>query len=69
MDNTPLEFAPFISPEPSQFDYNPTMYDSLLSPTKFEWDMANMWIPSFEPDQWASEDLMGLPPDASIDYG
>ncbi|MCJ1399994.1 hypothetical protein MMC11_003197 [Xylographa trunciseda] len=69
IDNSPLEFAPFISSEPSQFDYNPTIYDSLLSPTGFEWDMANMWMPSFAADPWASEDLMGLPDDPRMDYG
>jgi len=28
-----------------------------------------MWMPSFAPDLWASADLMGLPADASMDYG
>jgi hypothetical protein len=55
-DNSPLEFAPFISPESSLFDYNPTtIYDTLLSPTGFEWDMANMWMPSFAPDLWQDQ--------------
>jgi hypothetical protein len=66
---SPLKFAPFIPPEPSQFDYDPTIYDSLLSPTRFEWDMANMWMPSFAPDLWTSADLVGLQADASLDYG
>ena len=58
-----------IPPEPSQFDYNLTIYDSLLPPTSFEWDMANMWMPGFALDPWASLDPMGLPADASIEYG
>ena len=58
-----------MPPEPSQFDYNPTVFDPLLLPTRFEWEMANMWMPGFATDPWASEDLMGLSADASIDYG
>ncbi|KAI9732967.1 MAG: hypothetical protein M1818_007400 [Claussenomyces sp. TS43310] len=69
IDNSPLEFAPFTCPEQSQFDYNPTTYDFLLSPTRTEWDMANMWMPSFASDPPASADLMGSPADASIDFG
>ncbi|KAE9376517.1 hypothetical protein N431DRAFT_501370 [Stipitochalara longipes BDJ] len=68
-DDSPLEFAPFIAPEPSQFDYDPTIYDPLLSPMTFEWNMANVWMPSFAPEPWDSADLMGLPGDASVDYG
>ncbi|MCJ1396531.1 hypothetical protein MMC18_009422 [Xylographa bjoerkii] len=67
--DSPLEFAPFTPPGSSQHDYDPSIYDSLLSPTRFEWDMANMWMPNFAPDPWDSADLMGLPPDLSMDYG
>lgn len=66
--DSPLEFAPFKFIEPSQFDYNPPVYDSLLSPTRSELEMANMWMPSFEPDLWASADLMGFPADANMEY-
>lgn len=62
-DNSPLNFAPFIVPEPSQFDYSPMIYDPLLSPTNFEWDTTNMWMPNF------ALDPVGLPADASIEYG
>lgn len=57
-DDGPLDFAPFISPESSHFDYIPTIDNFLLSPTTFEWDMDNMWMPSFETDLWASADLI-----------
>jgi hypothetical protein len=45
-----LDFAPFLSSEPGQFDYNLTMYNTLLSPTRFEWDMASTWMPNFASD-------------------
>ncbi|KUJ23798.1 uncharacterized protein LY89DRAFT_3279 [Mollisia scopiformis] len=64
--DSPLDFAPFIQAPPSQFDYDPTIYDPLLSQTSFNWDMDDMW--SFAPDPWASEDLMGLPTDVSMNY-
>jgi hypothetical protein len=66
-DNSPLEFAPFIPLDPSDFDYDPAIYDSLLPPTELEWDMANTWMPSFAPDMWASADLIVLPADASME--
>lgn len=65
--NSPLEFAPFITPELSQFDSDPAVYDSLLSPTRFEWDMANMWMTNFAADSWALAELMELPADASME--
>lgn len=67
-DNSPLEFAPFINPESNEFNFNPTISDSFLSPTGFEWDMANMWMPSLAPDPWDSANLTGLPTDGTIDY-
>ncbi|MCJ1308243.1 hypothetical protein MMC25_001896 [Agyrium rufum] len=45
--NSPLEFAPFLASQPDQFDYTPMLFDSLPSPTGFEWDTDNMWMPSF----------------------
>jgi len=56
--DSPLEFAPFLAPEPSQFDFDfdQTMYDPFLSPTKFQWDMANMW--DFVPDPGSWTDLV-----------
>jgi hypothetical protein len=68
-DDSPLNFAPFMVPEPSQFDYNPTIYDSLLPPMSIEWDMDNTWMPSFALDPWASSDSMWLPADDSVEYG
>jgi hypothetical protein len=65
-DNSPLEFAPFIPSEPSQFECDPGIYDSLLSPTRFEWDMANMWMPDFALDSWASADPMESNQEADI---
>jgi hypothetical protein len=67
--SSPLEFAPFIPSEPSQPDYNSTTDDFLLLSTRFDWEMANMWMPNFAPDPWASEDPMGLLGDASMGYG
>ena len=64
--NSPLEFAPFVPSEHNQFDYIPTVNDSLLSPTIFEWDMANMWMPSFEPDTWTSADMIELTQEPNI---
>jgi len=59
-DNRTLDFAPFMPPRPSAFDSDPTIYDSLQSPTIFGWNMANMWMPNFESDPLASADLGGL---------
>lgn len=57
-DNSLLDFAPFIAPDPSQLDYIPTIYDSLLSPTAFDWAMADMWMPNFDLDPGTLADLM-----------
>jgi hypothetical protein len=56
--DSPLDFAPFMPPEPSQFDFDfdQTIYDPLLSTTKFEWDMATMW--DFVPNPGTWTDLM-----------
>ncbi|KAG0647263.1 putative transcriptional regulatory [Hyphodiscus hymeniophilus] len=49
IDNKSLEFAPFMFSASSQFDCDLTIYDSVPSPTRFGWDMANMWMPSYAP--------------------
>lgn len=68
IEDSPLEFAPFIPPEQSDFDFYPATYDSLLSPTGFDWDAANMpWPPSFGLDPWLSADVTVPPPDANYD--
>ncbi|KAH8817183.1 fungal-specific transcription factor domain-containing protein [Xylogone sp. PMI_703] len=56
--DSPLEFAPFIPPESSQFDYIPMIDDSLLSSASFEWDVENLWMPSPESDLWLPTDLI-----------
>jgi len=65
--NIPLEFAPFVPPEPSQFDYDPATSGFQFSPTRFDWDMPNMWMPSLPLDPWASADHIGMPDDTNID--
>lgn len=57
--DSPLDFAPYIMPESTGFDYDPTIYD-FHSPTGFEWDFAKMWMPNFALDSWASTDLIDL---------
>lgn len=59
---------PFITYEPSNFDYNPIMTNSLLSPTTFGWNMPEMWVPSFAADPWPSADLTEFPAGPSMDY-
>lgn len=68
-DDSPLGFAPFLPPEMSQFEHDPTIFGSLLSPTGFEWDMDSSWMPSFALDSSASGDAMGAPSDANVDFG
>ena len=68
-NDSPLEFTPFLPPEPSQFDFDPTIYDPMLSDTTFEWDMATMWMPSFANDSWDPADVMGSPNDTGKGYG
>ncbi|KAH8694003.1 fungal-specific transcription factor domain-containing protein [Talaromyces proteolyticus] len=63
-DNSPLEFAPFIIPESSQFDYNSTLSDSLLSATTFDWDMVNTWMPNLAAGPWPLAET-----DANMDDG
>ncbi|PMD31403.1 hypothetical protein L207DRAFT_640711 [Hyaloscypha variabilis F] len=67
--NRPFEFAPFLDPAPSQIDSNLRIYDSLLSPARFGWYMANVWVSSFEPDPPASAVVLSLPANDGMDFG
>jgi len=68
-NGSPLEFAPFLPPDPSHFDYDPTLYDPMFLDPTFEWDMETMWMPSFATDPLDSADLMGFSGGAGNDYG
>jgi hypothetical protein len=58
-----------LDPAPSQIDSNLRIYDSLLSPVRFGWYMANVWVSSFEPDTPASAAVLSLPANDGMDFG
>jgi hypothetical protein len=53
-EDSPLNFAPFMGLEPSQFDYDPT-YDPMPVIQTSDFDMNNLWGPSFTTELWPSE--------------
>jgi hypothetical protein len=67
--NSPLDFAPFITPEMNQVDYASTMYNTLLSPMRLEWDLTNLWVPNYPPNPWASTIPMEMPDVSFINVG
>lgn len=74
--NPLLNFAPFLPPESSQFQFdyppviNPGLYDSLFSsPTGLQWDMTDTWMEGFTSEVWDTGEGMGVEGDADLDVG
>jgi hypothetical protein len=53
-EDSPLNFAPFMGMEPSQFDYDPT-YDPMRSISDNEVDTTSIWGPGFATGMWPTQ--------------
>jgi hypothetical protein len=67
-NDSPLQFAPFVTHEQNQTEHDTPMYNSVPSNTGFEWGMGNMWLANFGPDTWDSADPIELAADFGVDH-